>query len=318
MTSYIFRRLLQAIIITILTTLVIFVAIRLLPGDPILMYISRQETESLTVEEIDLIRHKFGLDKPMAVQYFEWVSGLFHGDLGMSLFYREEVNKLIAQRLPVTLHLGLTAYVISTILGISAGTLSALRRGTTVDTILTMLANAGICVPIFWLGILLIYLFGLRLGWLPICGYTSPLDDFWLSTKGLIMPAICLMIFNLASLSRQTRSSTLEVIHQDYVRTAWSKGLKEQAVVIRHVLKNSLIPVITLMGMAFRLIIGGSVIIETVFNVPGMGRLAVSALLNQDYAIVQAIILLTAIMVVFANLLVDVCYGWLDPRIRYN
>jgi len=187
-----------------------------------------------------------------------------------------------------------------------------------LDTILTFLANIGICIPVFWLGILLIYLFGLKLHFLPLYGYTSPFINFGMSTKQIILPVICLSIFSISAITRQTRSSVLEIIRQDYIRTAWSKGLRESYIVVRHVMKNSLIPVITLLGMAFRDIMGGSVLIETVFSVPGLGRLAVESLLNQDYAIIQAITLFISALVVITNLLVDISYGWLDPRIRYG
>jgi peptide/nickel transport system permease protein len=184
--------------------------------------------------------------------------------------------------------------------------------------VLTVLANAGIAIPIFWLGIMMIYLFALDLRWLPVMGYTSPFVDFWKSTKQLIMPVICISVMPLASTVRQTRSSVLEIMRQDYIRTAWSKGLRERVVVIRHTLKNSLIPVITLAGMGISTIIGGSVLIEQVFNIPGMGRLAVSAVMNLDYPLAQAVALIIAVAVVVSNLIVDLSYGWLDPRIRYR
>jgi peptide/nickel transport system permease protein len=317
-TAYIIRRLIIAVFVIVIVTMLVFLAVHLLPGDPILLYLSGSQMRSLTQEQIDLARHEFGLDKPLAVQYIHWMSDLFHGDLGMSIFYYEPVAKLIAQRLPITLHLGLLALFFSTILGVTAGTVSALRRGKKLDFVMTMGANVGITIPVFWLGILLIYLFGFYLEWLPICGYTSPFDDFWLSTKMLIMPVICLMVFAMAGDARQSRSSMLEVIRQDYVRTAWSKGLGERAVVMRHVLKNGIIPIVTLKGMGLGQILGGCVFIETVFNIPGIGRLAVEGVLSQDYAIVQGTVLITAIMVAFANLLVDLSYGWLDPRVRYS
>jgi len=318
MTAYIIRRLIQAVFVIIIVTLLVFLAVRLLPGDPLLLYLSGSQMQSLSLERIELYRHEFGLDKPIMVQYANWISGLFHGDLGTSIFYQRPVSELIAVRLPITLHLGLLAFVFSSILGITAGTVSALRRGTWLDFVITMMANTGICVPVFWLGILMMYLFAFRLGWLPIGGYTSPFDDFVLSTKQLIMPVICLMVFALAADARQSRSSMLEVIHQDYIRTAWSKGLSERVIVLRHILKNGIIPIVTFKGMGFAYIIGGSVFIETVFNINGIGRLAAGAVISRDYAIIQGIILLIAILVALINLLVDISYGWLDPRVRYS
>ena len=318
MTAYIIRRLIQAVVVLIVVSLLVFFAMRLLPGDPILMYLSREQFDTLTVEQIERARHELGLDRSLAVQYTAWMGGLFHGDFGTSLFYRENVGELLAQRLPVTLHLGLISFVIANTLGIFAGIISALRRGTILDTLVTIAANIGITLPIFWLGILLIYLFSIKLHWLPVFGYTSPFEDFWLNTKQLIMPVICLSIFTIAATARQTRSSMLEVVQQDYIRTAWAKGLKERSVVFKHILKNSLIPVVTLIGMHLGNIIGGSVLIETVFNIPGMGILAVDALFNLDYIVVQAIALLVATMVVLVNLVVDISYCWLDPRIRFG
>lgn len=318
MSAYILRRLIQSAFVIVLVTFMVFVVIRLLPGDPILVYLSQEELDVLTKAQIEAARNAFGLNKPLPVQYADWVKDLLHGDLGTSLFYRENVGKLLAERLPITLFLGITAFVIAHLLGIVAGLISALRRGGWVDTLVTLMANLGITVPIFWLGILLIYFFGLKAGWLPLFGYTSPFVDPGMSIKQMIMPVICLSIFPIASTARQTRSSMLEVIRQDYIRTAWSKGLRERVVILRHVLKNGLIPVVTLTGIGLSHILGGSVLVETVFNIPGMGRLGVEAVLSQDYAIVQAIILLTGCMVVITNLIVDISYGWLDPRIRYT
>ena len=181
-----------------------------------------------------------------------------------------------------------------------------------------MFANLGITTPAFWLGILMIYLFALKLGWLPTQGYTPPFEDFWLSTRQLIMPVICLALAPVAGLTRQTRSTVLETIQQDYVRTAWSKGLTERVVVMRHIVKNAFIPIITMLGLQVAAIFGGSVLIETVFNVPGIGRLMVDAVFSQDYQIVQASALIAAIVVTLANLSVDIAYGWFDPRIRFQ
>jgi peptide/nickel transport system permease protein len=318
MIAYIIRRLIQAVFVLIIVSLLIFLVMRLLPGDPIMLYLAEHGLESLTPEQIATAREEFGLDKPLMTQYIDWTSGLFRGDFGISIFYHEQVGKLLAERIPVTLHLGLLAFVISGILGILAGLVVALRRGGLLDTVVTSLANLGITVPVFWLGILMIYAFGLQLRWLPICGYTSPFEDFWLSTRQALMPVLCLSVFSLAATARQTRSSILEVVRQDYIRTAWAKGLRERVIVMRHVLKNGLIPVVTLLGVHMSHILGGAVLIETVFNIPGMGRLMVQAIFAHDYQIVQGGILLSAIVVVLANLIVDISYGWLDPRVRYG
>jgi peptide/nickel transport system permease protein len=316
--EYIVRRLIQSFIVIIIVSVAVFLLMRLLPGDPIYLYIAKNQAERLTPAEIETIRVEFGLDKPMSQQYFDWMKNIFHGDFGASIFHRVQVAELLKERLPVTLHLGILSLILSSVLGTSIGLISALRRGGWLDTLLTSIANFGVCLPVFWLGILMVYIFSLSLGWLPVQGYTSPFEDFWLSAKKSIMPVICLSVVALASIARQTRSSMLEVIQQDYIRTAWSKGLREWTIVMGHLLKNGLIPVVTFLGLEVSVIIGGSVLVETVFNIPGMGRLMVDALLQKDYPIVQGGCLVIAAMVTLINLLVDLAYGWLDPRIRYE
>jgi peptide/nickel transport system permease protein len=308
----------MAIIIIILVTLIVFFAMRLLPGDPLTIYISQSSEQQMSPQQVEQMRIQFGLDKPLMVQYFNWLWGVLQGNLGKSIFYHENVGKLLLERLPITLHLGLTAFVVSAVLGILAGLIAAIRRGNWMDTIVTFFSYIGITIPVFWLGLLLMYVFGLKLHWLPIAGYTSPLDDFWLSTRKVIMPVVCLAITGLAGTTRQMRSSVLEVIAQDYIRTARSKGLRERVIVIRHVLKNSLIPVITLTGMGIGMIFGGSVLVETVFAIPGLGRLLASSIFAQDYVVIQSGTLMISLVIILSNLIVDISYGWLDPRIRYG
>ncbi len=283
-----------------------------------MMLYNQNSLQSFTQEQLQQIRHEAGIDRPMIVQYVDWLGKVLKGDLGNSILYKTSVSSDIVKRLPITAHLGILAFIIGTVIGIPLGVISAVRRGRWIDTVVTTLANLGITVPTFWLGIMMIYLFSITLHWLPVMGYTSPWVDFTASTKQLIMPVFCLAIFPIAGNARQARSSMLEVLRQDYVRTAWSKGLSEQLVIIRHTLKNSLIPIVTLAGMGISGIVGGSVLIEQVFNIPGMGRLAVDSLFTHDYAYVQGVTLIITIVVVLANLLVDISYGWLDPRIRYG
>jgi peptide/nickel transport system permease protein len=319
MTAYIIRRLLQALVVLVIVTLVVFFIMRLLPGDPLLIYLAQNANiEAMPPEMLDTMRHQYGLDKPVMVQYLNWMKNIFRGDFGESIFYHHAVGSLMLERFPVTVHLGILALLTSAILGIIAGLLAAVRRGKWLDRIVTPLTYIGITIPVFWLGILLIYLFGLKLHWLPIAGYTSPLDNFWQSSRQVVMPVICLAVFGLASNARQMRSAMLEVIRQDYVRTAWSKGLSERVIIIKHALKNSLIPVITLMGIGVGIIFGGSVLVETVFAIPGVGRLLVGSIFAQDYVVVQAITLVIALIILVVNLIVDISYGWLDPRIRYG
>jgi peptide/nickel transport system permease protein len=318
MTAYIIRRLLHGGIVVLLVTFLIFISVRFLPGDPIYMLVNPNEARSLSEKRIEEIRHEAGLDKPILVQYVDWMGGLVQGDLGKSVLYQTPVSEEIAARLPITAHLGILALVIGLVVGIPMGVICAIRRGTWVDTVVTTLANIGITVPIFWLGIMLIYLFSLKLGWLPTTGYTSPFEDFWMSTKQLIMPVFCLSIWPIAGNARQIRSVMLEVLSQDYIRTAWSKGLRERVVVFRHALRNCLIPIVTFVGFGIPMIVGGEVLIEMVFNIPGIGRLAVDSVSNLDYAYVQGVVLIIALVVVATNLIVDITYGWLDPRVRYT
>jgi len=309
----------MAVVVLFIVSLIVFFVMRLLPGDPLVIFMGQQAASgAVSQEQLEHLRVQYGLDKPLMVQYANWLVGIFQGDLGKSIYYHEDVGKLLAERFPITLHLGLLAYVLSSVGGIALGGVAAIRRGTWIDTVATALANIGITIPVFWLGYMMILLFGLKLDWLPIYGYTPPLEDFWQSTKQAVMPVICLAITGLAYIARQMRSSMLEVVRQDYIRTAWSKGLSERVVINKHALKNSLIPVITLLGIGIGMVFGGSVLVETVFAVPGVGRLLVTSVFAQDYVVVQSGTLIIATVIVLANLLVDIGYGWLDPRIRYG
>ena len=318
MTAYIIRRIILAVIVLILVTLMVFFAMRILPGDPIYMIMTSGEMSNVTEAQIQAIRHEFGLDKPLLVQYINWISGIFRGDFGTSITQRRSPKQMIGAAVPITLNLSLLAFAVSLLIGIPAGVVCAVRRGTWIDTVVTILANMGITIPIFWLGTMLIYLFSLQLHVLPVQGYTSPFTDLVKNLRQITMPVFCLAIFPISSITRQTRSSMLDVMRQDYIRTAWSKGLKERLVVMKHALKNGLIPVVTLSGMGLSIIIGGSVLIETVFNIQGVGQTLVNAVFAHDYPVVQGFIFFIAIGVLFINFVVDISYAWLDPRIRYG
>jgi peptide/nickel transport system permease protein len=318
MTAFIIRRLVLAIFVLFAVTLLIFFAMRLLPGDPLILYFAQSNVlADLTPEKLAELHRQYGLDRPVIVQYFSWLGGVLRGDFGTSMFYHQKVLELLKLRYPITLYLGLISFVISAVLGMLAGLLAAIRRGKWLDSVITPSTYIGITIPIFWLGILMIYVFGIKLNWLPII-YTSPPESFWMGVKQVIMPVICLSVPAIAGVARQMRSSMLEVIRQDYIRTAWSKGLIERRVILKHALKNSLIPVITVLGLEFSIIVGGSVIVETVYAIPGIGYLMVGSIFNQDYAVVQACTLIFAVMIVLANLIVDISYGWVDPRIKYS
>jgi len=297
-----------------LVTIISFLLLQIVPGDPVLQILGSHATP----EQQAILRHDLGLDQPVVTQYIRWIGGIFRGDFGKSIIYHENVAALIKERLPITAYLSVIALVISTVLGVIGGVISAVRRGSALDSFISLFANTAVAIPTFWLGIVGIYIFGLKLGWLPIEGWTSPFIDFAKSTRQLIMPVFALSVPNIAIVVRQTRSSMLETIRQDYVRTATSKGLRRNTVLYKHALRNALIPVVTLVGMALAFLIGGEVLIETVFNIPGIGRLLVRAALDKDYLIVQAGVLIIGAVVCLTNLLVDITYGWIDPRIRYK
>jgi peptide/nickel transport system permease protein len=318
MTTYIIRRLMQAALVVLIVSLMVFLLMRLLPGDPILMYVTSGDLQSISTEQIQHLKHELGMDRSLAVQYCDWLWHAVRGDLGKSILYHYSVMEEIGKRLPITLYLGLSAFIIGCIVGPLLGVISAVRRGTWIDSLVTILANIGITAPSFLIGIVLIYVLGLYLGLFPVYGYTSPFVDLWRNLRQSFMPILVFATFPVASAARQTRSSVIEVMQQDYVRTAWAKGLSERVIIVRHVLKNALTPVVTLQGMQLRNIIGGSVVIETVFAIPGMGKLAVDGMLSQDYTVVQGVILVMVVVVVLSNLIVDVLYGWLDPRVQYE
>jgi peptide/nickel transport system permease protein len=317
-TAYIVRRLAMALVVIVLVSVLIFLMMHLLPGDPLAIYAGDIDLNSLSPEELQELRHEIGLDKSLAEQYFSWVGGIFHGDFGYSLVQHQEVSTLMKHTYAVTLYIGMGAFVLSALLGIGVGLLAGLKRGKWIDQTITVLTYLGVATPNFWLGILLIWLLSLKLGLLPVSGFTLPTEDLWMSIRQGIMPVICMAIAGLAATARQMRTSIVEVIRQDYIRTARSKGLGESTVVWRHGLKNSLIPVVTIIGVNVRAIFGGSVVVESVFAIPGVGRLLVNSVFAHDYTVVQSIVLVMTCGIVLANLIVDLSYGWLDPRIRYS
>jgi peptide/nickel transport system permease protein len=318
MTSYVIRRLLIGVIIIILVTVLVFLVMRLLPGDPLYLFLAENQIENFSEQQLQEIRHQYGLDKTLPMQYIDWISNTIRGNLGYSVYNQTSINTLLASRFPVTAELSIISLIFGHAIGLLVGIVAALRRGKLIDSFATAFTYIGVTIPSFWLAILLIYLMGLKLGWLPLSGWTSPSVDLGMHVKQLIMPVFCLSIAGIASTARLMRSSMLEVIQQDYVRTAWSKGLGEQVIVLRHALKNSFIPIITVLGMGMAHIFGGSFIIETLFSIPGMGRLMVTSLYAHDYNVVQFSALFTAFLIVMSNVIVDISYGFFDPRIRYN
>ena len=312
MLDFAIRRLAQAIAVMFIVSAIVFLLMQLVPGDPVLTILGFDASETQIAE----MRAQLHLDEPLLWRFLYWLADLLSGDFGRSIMYREPVANLVAARFPVTALLAVLALIVAVVVGTFMGVLSAVRRGTWIDTVLSVSANVGLSIPLFWLGVLGIYLFSLELGWLPAQGYTSPLEDLSGSIKKLVMPVFCLAVIPLAAIARQSRSAMLEVTKQDYIRTAWSKGLSERVVIMRHALKNSLIPVVTLLGVHLNYLIGGSVLIETVFNIPGMGRLIVRSVFDKDFVVVQTTVLLLAALVVVVNFIVDISYGYLDPRVR--
>lgn len=314
MFTFIVNRILQTITILFVVSVLVFFIMHLLPGDPVMIMLGNEASH----EEAERLRAELGLNKPWPIQYVDWIGDLFQGDLGHSVSYNEPVSKLVKERLPISIHIGLMSFILAILVGIPAGIIAAVRRGGWMDSLITVTANLGMAVPVFWLGILGIYLFSLKLGWLPVQGYTSPLDDFRQSLLRSVMPVVLLSLTTLALLARQTRSAMLEVIRQDYIRTARAKGLKESRVMMGHALRNALIPVVTLLGLGLANLVGGSVFIEQVFNIPGMGRLMTESIFGKDYVVVQSVVLIIAAVVALGNLAVDIAYGVIDPRIRYK
>jgi peptide/nickel transport system permease protein len=318
MTTYILRRALQAILIVVLVSMAVFLMIRLLPGDPLLIYLNDAELKALSPEQMQTLKEQFGLDKSLPAQYVEWVKGLAHFDFGKSLSRNIPVSEIIATRMPVTISLSIFAVILSTFLGLLFGVIAGLRRGSWMDITVTSFANLAIATPNFWVALLLMYVVSFQLGLLPIEGYVSPFKNFGESVTHMVLPVALLSMEGIAGLARLTRTQMLEVARQDYVRTAYAKGLRENVIITRHMLKNAMVPIVGSLGMRFRSIFGGSVIIETIFNIPGMGRASIEAIFGQDYAVIQALALIAAILVVVVNLIVDIAYTWVDPRIKYE
>lgn len=314
MGAYILRRLVEMIPVLFLVSLMVFSIIHLTPGDPALLILG----EEVTPEKLTALRHQLGLDQPIPVQYGLWLSNVLRGDLGRSVRTQQPVLEAIVQRLPPTVELTLFATVISLSVAIPAGIISAARRNSASDMASTVLALLGISMPNFFLAILLIFVFALKLRWLPPIGYIPLNQDVIGNIKGMMLPGLTLGAATAALISRQTRSSLLEVLNQDYIRTARAKGLADRAVILSHGLKNAMIPVATVIGLQVGALLGGAIVTETIFVLPGVGRLVVDSIFSRDFPVVQGAVLFLALVYLFANLVVDILYVFLDPRIRYG
>jgi peptide/nickel transport system permease protein len=316
MQRYIANRLIAMLFTLIGVTIVVFLMIRLVPGTVVELMLG---TEALTsYESIESLKRYFGLDLPVHVQYFEWISRVVIGDLGTSWRAGVPVLKFILDRLPVTLELTLIAITVALCIGVPTGIISALARGSWLDNSSRIVALAGLSFPLPWLGTLVVLMLSLSVGWSPSMTWVSPFENLLANLRIMLVPGICLGTVSAAVIMRMTRSSMLDILGQDYVRTAHAKGLTNYAVIAGHALKNTLIPVITVAGLQMGWLLGGSVVIEEIFTLPGLGRLLLWAIYQRDYPTVQGTVLFIAFMFMVLNVIVDILYGFVDPRIRYD
>ncbi|CDX53656.1 putative peptide transporter permease subunit: membrane component of ABC superfamily [Mesorhizobium plurifarium] len=313
MPSYILRRMLSTIAVMAMVGIFVFLLLRLAPGDPAAMIAGK----SATAEMIAGIREKLGLNDPMPIQFIRWVRTMFGGDFGTSIFAGRPVIELIAQRLEPTLSLSILTMIVSVTIGVSFGILAAWRAGGFIDRVLSAFAALGFSVPVFVIGFFLIYWFAISLHLLPVQGYQPIGQSMWSWFEHLILPTLALSLGYIAFIARITRASILEVLSEDYMRTAAAKGASSYAMLFHHALKNAGVPILTVVGLCFAYLISGVVITETVFNIPGIGRLTVDAINNRDYPIIQGVLILASAMYVLVNLIVDLSYTLIDPRIRY-
>jgi peptide/nickel transport system permease protein len=314
MTAFILRRLVLLIPVLLIVGIVVFTLIHLTPGDPAAVILGPDATP----EQVDNLRERLGLNEPLYIQFVKWFGNALRLDFGDSLFIGQPVTTALLDRAQPTGLLTLYSLTLSILIGIPAGVLAAVRRNTIVDRFLMVFSISGAAIPNFFLGILLILLFAVKLRWLPSGGYSDIQDGLWQHLKYMILPAFALGVSSAGLLARLVRSSMLDVLKEDYVRTAFAKGLPERLVVIRHALRNALIPAITVIGVSLGGLLGGAVVTETVFSIPGMGRLVVQSIARRDFPVIQGAVMTIAAIYVLANLIVDVLYVYVDPRVRYG
>ncbi|MCZ8511521.1 ABC transporter permease [Paenibacillus filicis] len=313
MYNYMIKRSLNLVVILLILSIVVFLYIHLIPGDPAAVMLGSESNPKALQE----LRQQLGLNDPLYVQYFSWIKQVFQGNIGMSLHSHMPVAELILQRLPVTLTLSVAAFAISIMIGIPLGIVSAVRSNTFTDYVVTILSLIGLSIPEFWAGLLLVMLFSVKLNLLPFAGYSIDMNIMQ-NIQYFIIPAFAMGLIQSAIVSRMTRSSFLDVLDQDYIRTARAKGLKQSVIILKHVLKNSMLPIITVLGINFGILLGGTVVIEIVCNLPGLGSLTVSSIMNRDYPVIQGILMYIAFIYLLVNFIVDILYGLLDPRIHYS
>ena len=318
MRTYLVKRLLLIVPTLFGVAAVVFLIMRVIPGDVTLLILGGDQTGRIDPQQLAAMRHQLGLDQPLAVQFGAWLWGVLRLDFGTSLWTGQPVIEEVLIRLPLSLEVAILATIVSVLLAIPLGMLAAVRQDTWVDYVIRVVSIGGQAIPSFWVGILVILFLVIYFGWGPPLEFTPPWVDPWANFQQLVWPVLTIGYRYAAVTTRMTRSTVLEVLREDYIRTAWAKGLRERAVVIRHALKNAMLPVITLVGTEFAFLIGGLVVTETVFTLNGVGRFVVDAVAHRDYPVVQALVFLIAFCFVIVNLLIDLTYAWLDPRIRYH
>ncbi|UCH49028.1 MAG: ABC transporter permease [Betaproteobacteria bacterium] len=313
MYGYIIRRLLATIPVMVVVGLVVFLLLHLTPGDPAAVIAG----DYASPEDVERIREKLGLDRPIHVQFFTWAGAVLQGDLGTSIFSNLPVTHLIGQRLEPTIALSVSTMIFAILLAVPMGIIAAWKAGALTDRAIMAFAVLGFSVPVFVIGYVLMYVFALKLGWFPVQGYKPISEGFWPFLSSIALPTVALGLVYTALIARITRASVLEVLTEDYIRTAKSKGLNNAGLLLRHALRNAAVPIVTIIGIGLTLLIGGVVVTESVFNIPGLGRLTIDAVLRRDYPVIQGVILVFSGVYVFVNLLIDLTYTVLDPRIRY-
>lgn len=313
MLGYVIRRILAVIPVMAIVAVFVFLLLRLTPGDPAAIIAG----DSATPAQLERIRESLGLADPLHIQFVTWMGQLLQGDLGTSIISNQPVTRLIGQRIWPTLQIGTLTIILSVLIAVPLGVLAAWRHRTWIDYAVMTFSVLGFSIPVFVIGYIFIKLFAIDLRWLPVQGYTSPSQDLQGFLSRAVLPCLTLATIYIALIARMTRASLLEVLGEDYVRTARAKGVKEYIVLFRHALRNAAVPIMTIIGTGFALLISGVVVTESVFNIPGIGRLTVDAILARDYPVIQAMILLTSAIYVFVNLLIDLSYTLFDPRIRY-
>lgn len=316
MWSYILRRVLLSVLVLLMVSIGVFSIVRLLPGDAVIL--SLDEFSSLTPEALAQARHELGIDRPFINQYGTWIWGVLHADLGKSLVTQRSVTEELSNRIVLTLHLAIMAMIVGLVIAIPIGIISAVRQDTPADYGGRLFAILGLSLPDFWMAVVVITFMTIVFQWFPPRGFEPIWIDPWKNIQQLFLPALIIGSRFSAVVMRMTRSSLLEVLREDYIRTAWAKGMGERTVIVRHALKNALIPVVTVIGQQFSLLIGGTVIVEFVFLLPGVGSLTLDAVFLRDYTMIQGAVLFFATVMVFMNLLVDLSYAWFDPRIRFS